>query len=1332
MADRDPEYIARWLEQNLHKFDNPSQMLGTEPGAARKPWDKASVRWLVAASWPYYHSTGNQSIPAVCATINRGKDFYADRFYLPETPRDLRQLERAGIPVFGIESRHQARDFDVIGTSISYAVLWMNFCKMLKLSSIPLRWRDREANAGDYPFVVAGGQAYCAPGFMEPVADCIFLGEVEDEPGNGGLSQVCARIAEFKTAGTWLSDRVGCYEALAREFNYLFFPRFVQTSYRYEDRGLPEPSRQVSGYRSLLPGMRMPFRARKVKNLDDVAPLTEAPLLYADPRMGAGDLEVARGCPAWCSFCRLTYVQKPYRQRGVDESVAHAKAWQRNMGSVEFSPFGPDFPMHTQKKALLTRLLEEVNSSIDVTAMRIDDFIADDQYVLIQARAGADGVTLGLEGNSQRMRDLVGKGTADKDVVEAVTRGIRAGFRKFKLFMISQLPGEEPGDVMRIAELARTLVAVRDELGQPHVVLQFSFTPLLVESKTPMQWFAPTPPDHTLIKVAEEFRDLGNVQFKIGTKSLVYGTPVLTPSGFTVIESLKVGDPIVDPDGYRSQVLNTWDNPPEAIYRLTFSDGSEIEAGAGHLWDVFRWHGTGRDANGKQGAEVREHLVTTEQLRGLVGKSPMAPWLPDSLGLQYENLGDGRQCTVDPYLLGVILGDGSLGRTLKITTADPEILKWVDMGLPSGVNLVPGKPKSQATDYCLSVEGGGSTLNPLGEQLRALGLCCQRSWEKFVPEPYKLAPAAVRLAVLQGLMDTDGCRPSSGSAARFSSASRQLRDDVLWLARSLGLCASSRDAQQAMFTLKSGERRTGRPVYLCSVWETQDVRVFRLPRKLLPVGRHKSRVLRSVEYLRDEVTRCIEVSAPSARFVVGDGQFIPTHNAEVNKVALFQLCQRASRGVGEAITDVFEELDTACWGGVPKDTRDRLEVALRRHGFRNGLADCFDERGHYDLFGHEYIDTGVSDDLMWDVYRQMTEFLEGTDPETYESRFAGPAGGNEWVPRCDEVCQGNRCGACDGEDLKLRAAYIRKTDLDLDLARVKVIDQDSVAFKVRARMEVPPGNRFVSREHWRYAVRRAAYRAQHDLDWKAGIAKKTIQFASDACKFPRDWACGTDYAEWGMVSARPPYDELKALVQNMAAELEPWLALGDWDAYPAAADVRRDAGLALWELEPPDGPDQVTARIAAFAAAGYVKLVVRTDSAYFGSGAEEVNAKDWVSDMWLARDGHASKLRMLASAKAGPYSLYAALAGKPSWIAAAAKPAVRLGLFAAVSGDGDLLRPYCARCGGLVPAGLLGEPFHPELCPFCLDEEAGVVTARLKSPARSSRLQPGAARSYHG
>ena len=228
---------------------------------------------------------------------------------------------------------------------------------------------------------------------------------------------------------------------------------------------------------------------------------------------------------------------------------------------------------------------------------------------------------------------------------------------------------------------------------------------------------------------------------------------------------------------------------------------------------------------------------------------------------------------------------------------------------------------------------------------------------------------------------------------------------------------------------------------------------------------------------------------------------------------------------------------------------------------------------------------GVSPELMWDTYRQMVEFLEGTDAETYESQFAGPAGGNEWIARCDEQCMGNSCGVCDGEDLKLRAAYIRDADRDVDLSKVKVIDQDSVAFKVRARLEVPPDNRFVTREHWKFAIRRAAYRAQHDMDWKTGIAKKTVQLASEACKH-RDWACGTDYAEFGLTrGATASHGELKAFLGNMAAELAPWLTMAGWDIYPAAASVRRDAGLALWELEPPAGPDEVAARLADFAAA---------------------------------------------------------------------------------------------------------------------------------------------------
>lgn len=963
MSDRSPEQIRKWLAANEYKFDLPVQYYGNEPNTLNRDWESSSLRWLICASWPYEHAAGNQSIPAVCKAVTDASSSYlCDRFYLPATPRDMRLLERGDIPVFGIESKHQLRDFDVVGTSISYLVLLMNFSKMLTLSNVPLRRRDREANPGAYPMVLIGGQAYSAPAAMEHIADCLWLGEAETEPGNGGMAAVCDRITQFKQEGIWSADRIKCYEMLALEFPYLHFPRFVRTSYRYEDRGLEHPSKQVSGYQSLLPGMTFPRRARKVRDMNQIAYLDKAPLLYADPALGAGDLEVARGCPAWCGFCRLSWVTKPYRQSSVERSVAHAQAWHLNMGAVELSPFSPDFPMHTQRKRLIHELLTRVNDEADSVAMRVDDFIADGDYILLQAIGGMDAVTLGLEGNSQRMRDLVGKGTSDADVIEAVTRGIRAGIRKFKLFMITNLPGEEPGDVMRIVRLARKLADIRDQMNQPNVRIQFSWTPLLIEAGTPFQWFSPTAADHTLIQVAEEFRDL-KVDFKVGTK------------------------------------------------------------------------------------------------------------------------------------------------------------------------------------------------------------------------------------------------------------------------------------------------------------------------------------------------------------------------AEPNKVAFFQLCQRASIDAGEAIVDVMSEMDTACWGGVPRDMRERLEEALRRHGFRNGFADCFDERYRHDLFGWEYLDTGVSRDLMWEVYQQMEEFLTHTDADSYDDGFDDRYHGSEWVSRCDTKCMGNTCGACTPADLKLRTGYIRAAakELDVDLSEVHPVDQSSIAMKVRAVIGHREEFRFVGNDHWRFSFRRGAYKAAHlmesELPEGFSIAKRSIRFASDS--FDPRGTCGRDYVEFGL-TRQLTGSQLAAFLHQVKAECGPWL---DVDAagmtLPVSASLRKDAEVSFYSLELEDDPDIVAARLAAWHKAEHVKLVLRKDTAYFGLATEEVNAKDYADDMWLVSAEGRLFLRIYARGQAGPYQLYAALMGKASWIEASARRAWRADFFTPDSmGDtalqGDLLRPACTGCGLAIPVNPLGVPWDIDFCPRCEDQDIpGRVLAGL-------------------
>ena len=530
MAYKTTEQINAFLAANRHRMDVPAQTYGDEPNSYGKPWDSATVRTCLFACWAYEQAAGNLAIPTVYRAINEYKEtFLCDRSYFPATSRDLAAYEKNGIPIFGIESKKQLRDYDVIGTSISYPVLSINFVKQLTVSDIPPTWEQRHKDPEKWPFVIVGGQLYGAPEVCANIADAVFCGEVEDEPDNPGIGAVLARVESYKQSGLWTTDRVKCYEGLAQEFNFLYFPCFIDVVYGYEDRPSVAavaqswerdewfPSKQVIGYYSRLPGMKLPIRKRIVKDMNAVEPLDNPPLLYVDPGMGANDVEVGRGCPAWCSFCALTYRQKPYRQRTVPYTVDFAQRLLKNTGGLHIAPFSPDFPMHTEKKKLISELLEHVTDEVDASSMRVDDFIADPSYILLQAHGGMDTVTLGVEGNSQRMRDLVGKGSSDEDIKEAVARGIRAGIKKIKLYMIASLPGEDEEDIYRILQLGRQLADIRDTMGST-ARIQFSWTPMLIEGNTPFQWFAPTTPNWALGDVWESFRDI-NIDFKLGGKA---------------------------------------------------------------------------------------------------------------------------------------------------------------------------------------------------------------------------------------------------------------------------------------------------------------------------------------------------------------------------------------------------------------------------------------------------------------------------------------------------------------------------------------------------------------------------------------------------------------------------------------------------------------------------------------------------------------------------------------------------------------------------------------------------------------------------------------------
>ncbi len=180
---------------------------------------------------------------------------------------------------------------------------------------------------------------------------------------------------------------------------------------------------------------------------------------------------------------------------------------------------------------------------------------------------------------------------------------------------------------------------------------------------------------------------------------------------------------------------------------------------------------------------------------------------------------------LDPYVFGVLLGDGCF-QERWVTLSNPELFiqDYVREHLPHGLGLSPTKSSS----YEFRVSGGRMTVgnNPVVTALREDGLVGKKSTEKFIPDRYKFAGVEHRIALLQGLLDTDGY--ARGCSLEYSSSSLRLAQDVQFLVESLG--GKAHMAEKTPHYTHRGEYRQGAPSYRLCISLPPDVAPFRLPR----------------------------------------------------------------------------------------------------------------------------------------------------------------------------------------------------------------------------------------------------------------------------------------------------------------------------------------------------------------------------------------------------------------------------------------------------------------------------------------------------------------------
>ncbi|SFO31471.1 replicative DNA helicase [Geodermatophilus obscurus] len=405
-------------------------------------------------------------------------------------------------------------------------------------------------------------------------------------------------------------------------------------------------------------------------------------------------------------------------------------------------------------------------------------------------------------------------------------------------------------------------------------------------------------------------------------KALALDTPIATPTGWTTMGEVAVGDRVLGADGRPTTVVAATgvltDRP---CYEVHFSDGSVVVADALHQWVTTDRAARRLGERGEARVRTTEELARTLRCATADRRLNHAVVNAEPLDLPAADL------PLPPYALGVWLGDGT-SAAAQYTSADPEIAAYIEseglVVVRTGVDRryslrlparpapaerpcpmcgEPFVPRTSQVQTCGKTCGGAlRARGGVGRQaacpdcggpssglaqcqdcrdehgtvkglLRTLGVL----GDKHIPAAYLRASVAQRRALLAGLLDTDGT-VTGGGAVQFAVTNRRLAEDVRELIASLG-------HRVRMSTERVRGRSEASSTCYTLTFSTDD-EVFRLERKKLL---HKERgartfTARGVRFVTDVrpvasvPVRCIQVDAVDSLFLAGRG-FIPTHNS---------------------------------------------------------------------------------------------------------------------------------------------------------------------------------------------------------------------------------------------------------------------------------------------------------------------------------------------------------------------------------------------------------------------------------------------------------------------
>ncbi len=452
------------IDAILPLVKKPGRYIGGELNAVNKQWDSVDLRFCFIFPDLYEIGMSHQGLQILYHIVNQDDRFLAQRCYAPDIDMEA-ELRKAGLPLFGLESRRPLADFDVLGFTLPYELCYTNILTVLDLAGLPLNACDR---GPEHPLVIGGGSCGLNP---EPVADffdAIVLGDGEEV-----VVEIGERVIAAKKEGL---GRLETLKQLAA-IDGVYVPSFYEPVYR---------NGRFAGIEALEEDFPQ-VRRRVLPGLPEVTSLTRPLVPIVKPVHDRLGIEIARGCTRGCRFCQAGMIYRPVRERTVDDILKIAEQGIAGSGFDELALLSLSTGDYSCLPEVLIRLMDRFSDeyvSVSMPSMRVGTLTPE---VIEQIkRVRKTGFTVAPEAGTDRMREVINKGITEEDLMATCRDAFGAGWNLIKFYFMIGLPTETLEDVDGIVELAQKARAQAGAGGR--IQINVSVATFIPKPHTPFQW----------------------------------------------------------------------------------------------------------------------------------------------------------------------------------------------------------------------------------------------------------------------------------------------------------------------------------------------------------------------------------------------------------------------------------------------------------------------------------------------------------------------------------------------------------------------------------------------------------------------------------------------------------------------------------------------------------------------------------------------------------------------------------------------------------------------------------------------------------------------------